>query len=471
MESKFNGYPSVGIDHMAAYVPGLYVDIQDFSTWRNLDANKLKLGLGIHKMSVPDTDEDASTMGAEAILKLLIQSNTDPSSIGRIYLGTESALDGSKPTATYILNMLEMYFGEGVMRQCDVVDLTFACIGAVDALQNCLDWIRINPDQKAIVVASDHAKYSFHSPGEYTQGAGAVAMLLTANPGLISFGNQWGISTEAVHDFFKPLRRYSSGIFNGQMANIDQDDYTPGNRFVYFHTSTPVYDGPYSNECYQNRMTDAFDHFCRLAEKDASIIDKWDRLVFHLPYAFHAKRVFHPVFVKYLQYSGKFDSFCEEYEMEPISLYQDSPAFYRSVNASIEYKKFVEKKISKGQSASSEIGNLYTGSIFMSLMSTLEADLKEGIDLTDAGFGFFAYGSGSKSKVFQGEVKIMWKDRVEKFDLQSILEKRQAIGKETYAALHTETQEKALYEGSRIFRRTYRPGEGHMKHAIFYDMV
>ena len=36
---------------------------------------------------------------------------------------------------------------------------------------------------------------------------------------------------------------------------------------------------------------------------------------------------------------------------------------------------------------------------FMALMSTLESDLQEGTDLTGKRIGFFAYGSGSKSKV------------------------------------------------------------------------
>ena len=35
-------------------------------------------------------------------------------------------------------------------KNCDVVDLTFACIGGIDAVENCLDWIKINPEKKAV---------------------------------------------------------------------------------------------------------------------------------------------------------------------------------------------------------------------------------------------------------------------------------------------------------------------------------
>jgi hydroxymethylglutaryl-CoA synthase len=38
-------------------------------------------------------------------------------------------------------------------------------------MQNCLDFIRLNPTKKAIV-ATDFAKYDLNSTGEYTQGAG-----------------------------------------------------------------------------------------------------------------------------------------------------------------------------------------------------------------------------------------------------------------------------------------------------------
>jgi len=76
---------------------------------------------------------------------------------------------------------------------CDVVDLTFACIGAVDALHNCLDYIRLNPTKKAIVIATDNAKYDINSTGEYTQGAGSIAMLITSNPNILSFSNEVGV--------------------------------------------------------------------------------------------------------------------------------------------------------------------------------------------------------------------------------------------------------------------------------------
>jgi hydroxymethylglutaryl-CoA synthase len=53
---------------------------------------------------------------------------------------------------------------EKTLSECDVVDFTFACIGVV-AMQNCIDFITLNPDKKAIVVTTDFAKYDLNSTG------------------------------------------------------------------------------------------------------------------------------------------------------------------------------------------------------------------------------------------------------------------------------------------------------------------
>ena len=105
---------------------------------------------------------------------LFIKNKINPSEIGRIYMGTESALDSSKPSATYATDLVEQYlekdFGKRCLKNCDITDMTFACIGGVDALQNSVDWISSNRGKKAIVVCSDLSKYSLNSTGEYTQG-------------------------------------------------------------------------------------------------------------------------------------------------------------------------------------------------------------------------------------------------------------------------------------------------------------
>ena len=121
---------SVGIDDIAIHFPRLYMDMRDFAEMRKANYDKLNKGLGLKAMSIPDVHEDTATMGAMAVMRLIDRNGLDPNKIGRMYLGTESALDGAKPTATYIVDMLTQRYseryGDDCFQNCDVVDMTFA---------------------------------------------------------------------------------------------------------------------------------------------------------------------------------------------------------------------------------------------------------------------------------------------------------------------------------------------------------
>lgn len=463
--------PPIGIDDMSAYIPHLYFPIAALAETRDLEYAKLNRGLGLEAMSITDAHEDAATMAANAVLELILKNDLDPQRIGRIYLGTESALDGAKPTATYTLDMLNAYFapqyGPDCLLNCDVVDLTFACVGAVDALQNTLDWVRAGTDRIGIVVASDIARYELGSGGEYTQGAGAIALLVKENPRLLSIGQHWGVATRPVHDFFKPLRQVTRAeiirevlqLFEGEhvdvealaeqlSAGIEVKGILDANEAVLnLHKSTPVFDGPYSNDCYQQRIGEALAHYLKQSgsSQKLPIIDQWDRLVFHLPYAFQARRMFSEIYADTLQQRGEWTSWLAANDLsEPEAEQFDSEAAYqkakarllRAVTKTADYRDFVREKIEKGERASSLMGNLYAGSLFLSLMSTLSAGLAEDEELTGAQIGFFGYGSGSKSKVFVGEVQADWRKMTTRFRLFERLAQRQAVDYETYEQLH-----------------------------------
>ena len=201
---------NVGIDAIDYYIPNLFVDMKDLSLARDIPYEKLSQGLGLKKMSIPDSNEDTASLAANALLKLITTNKINPSEIGRIYLGTETGLDSSKPISSYVIEIVEDLlsdkFGNRCFKNCDIVDLTFACIGGVDALENCIDWVKGGDQRKAIVIATDIAKYHIGSTGEYTQGAGAISLLITENPNIISISNIWGVASKGIGDFFKPRR-------------------------------------------------------------------------------------------------------------------------------------------------------------------------------------------------------------------------------------------------------------------------
>ncbi|TXF88204.1 hydroxymethylglutaryl-CoA synthase family protein [Neolewinella aurantiaca] len=463
----------VGIDDLSVYVPQLYFPIEDLAAARNLSYPKLSKGLGLQQMAIADAREDAATMAANAVLDLMHKNDLDPNDIGRLYLGTESALDGAKPTATYVLEMLQDHFsdshGGNCFLNCDVVDLTFACIGAVDALQNSLEWAAAKDGRIGIVVASDEAKYEMNSPGEYTQGAGAVAMIVKQNPRLLAIDPDFGVATRPAHDFFKPNRKVTKREIINEVLNLLPD--TSAEDFdvdgligklsegldcngvldcnendLYLHKVTPVFDGPYSNEAYQARIREALqDYRRRSGKKEGELLTDFSHLVFHLPYAFQARRMFSEIFMEELKANGGWVDFILKNELEVPCADDYSEReeyltkctdFLRLVTKSEDYKAFVNERIAPGEWASSRVGNLYAGSVFLSLMSTLEALTQDAKNVEGQSICVFAYGSGSKSKVFGATLQAGWKEVAQQFDLELRLDQRQAIDYAAYEQLH-----------------------------------
>ena len=506
----------VGIDDISIYFPKLHFEIEAFAAYRNMDFSKLNKGLGLESMSIPDVHEDAATMGANACLRLLERNQLSPKDIGRIYLGTESALDGAKPTATYIVEMLEQKYGAGSFGHCDITDITFACIGGIDAMHNTLDWVARGGEEEnrqGIVVFSDDAKYSLNSPGEYTQGAGAGAALIKQNPRLMEIEDTWGVSTHPAHDFFKPKRKttlknmiqeildlakeagtsFDDGLANKIVHTIPASSKKDTPLFeengVTIHKDTPVFDGQLSNRCYTDAVKNAFIDFKTNAIKrgrfsadtDDIITEQWSRIVVHLPYAFQGKRMFPDVFMmdrKNTQVGDAIinkigeDPSADKTKMASLSASEQEKVkngYRRLISKTEEYQKFTADKIEKTQKASGLVGNQYTASIFLALMSTLEIDFNEGSDLNDKKIGFCAYGSGAKSKVFQGVVQKNWTAIAKRFNLFARLEERTAINASTYEALHRGYQLESVVKPSGEFILKSIGGsdvlEGHRKYT------
>jgi hydroxymethylglutaryl-CoA synthase len=351
----------------------------------------------------------------------------------------------------------------------------------VDALQNTLDWVaRGGPEQDriGIVVFSDNAKYDLHSTGEYTQGAGGGAMLVRHDPRLLAIPDAWGVSTTPVHDFFKPRReiavrdllddvlalageagaRLPADLAARMLAALptsslaDRGVFAHGHQALSLHKDTPVFDGPLSNRCYRDAVKEAFvDHRDKAtalghfdAERDGILTERWARIICHLPYAFQGKRMFPDVFRYDRRGLDVWDAIVDQIGPEPRPAnFADGPSFERAsdqyrraISKTPQFREFVATRIEKGQRASSLVGNQYTGSIFLSLMSTLEADLADGTDLTGQHIGLAAYGSGAKAKVFTGVVQPGWAAVARQFRLFDRLRARTALTTAQYEALH-----------------------------------
>ena len=428
----------VGIDDLAIYVPKLYIDYKDFAEARGIDPQKLEYGIGIKKMALVDANQDPACMAANACLRVMKKNDLNPQDIGRIYVATESSLDESKAMNSFVIGMLEQVYGEDSLEHAGGIECKFACVSGSYALYDNANWIRAgeNNEKFAIVIVSDIAKYDIGSAGEYTQGAGAVALLIKDNPRLLAFDDK--VTSTIIkneYDFYRP-----------------------------FGKVTPLVNGIYSNLLYLIQVRKALEAYKEKAIKlgfiklkeDESIIDHIDYINVHLPYRRMGEKALAYLLRHEWRHLPRWKDMIAQIKLnEPIpkdprgtieSLIADTEfmkadeKFRREFMKTSYYKEIFNKKMSSSLEASTLIGNLYTASMYMGLRSLVEFENNKGIDLYNKRVGFGSYGSGSSAMVFSGVFQEEYKEIANKMDLDKEIGSRTKISIDDYEKLHNNTK-------------------------------
>jgi hydroxymethylglutaryl-CoA synthase len=433
---------SVGIDDLAIYVPKLYLDYKDFAEARGIDPQKLEYGIGVRKMAMVDTNQDSACMAANACLKLMQRNRLQPEDIGRVYVATESSIDESKAMNSFVVGMLEQIYGDSSFEHAGGIECKFACVSGSYALYDNANWIRAqeNNNQAAIVVVSDIAKYDVGSTGEYTQGAGAVAMLVKENPRVLAFDTKVTSTTiKNEYDFYRPCGR-----------------------------ETPLVNGTYSNLLYLIQVRKAFDSYKEKAIRTGlirindgeSVTDHIDLFAVHLPY----RRMGEKALAYLLRHEWrtlprwhlviKEIGFPEPVPRDPRgtieSILSDTvfmkadELFRKSFMQTSFYNEVYEKKLSSSLEASGIIGNLYTASMYMGLRSLLEFEYKKKHDIEGKRVGFGSYGSGSSAMVFSGVIQAGYKEIVKDMNLEEEIGDRKKLSMDQYHSLRE--NERTLHE-------------------------
>lgn len=236
-----------GIDAISFYSSRYFLDLKTLAEARGQDFNKYYVGLGQERMAIPPPDEDIVTMAANAALPLI--EGQDMSGLELLLFATESGIDQSKAGGIFVHGLLDL------PKRCRVVELKEACYGATAGLQMALAMVQRNPGTKALVIGTDIARYELGSPGEPTQGCGAVAMMITANPRLMAIDPEAGLFTDDVMDFWRPNYRdqavvdgkYSTRVYLGalletwkQYAERSGRGYGDIHRFCYHLPFTKI---------------------------------------------------------------------------------------------------------------------------------------------------------------------------------------------------------------------------------------
>lgn len=201
---------NIGIDKIGFYTPHLYVDMNKLAVARNVEPEKFTIGIGQEKMALAPKTQDAATLAANAALPILDEN--DREKIDFVIFGTESGIDHSKSAAVYVHRLLD------INPYARSIELKQACYGATAAIQMAKGHIALSPESKVLVLGADIARYGLNTPGESTQGAGAVALVISKNPKLLALEEESAYLTEDIMDFWRPV--YSDTAFvDGKFSN------------------------------------------------------------------------------------------------------------------------------------------------------------------------------------------------------------------------------------------------------------
>jgi len=348
----------VGIDKIGFYTSGMYVDMAELATARGEDPNKYLIGIGQSKQAVIPPTQDVVTMAANAAEQILTPALK--AEIGMVLFGTESGIDNSKATAVYLAHLLDL------PQNTRAIELKQACYGATAGLQLAADYVRVHPQAKVLVIGADIARYGLRTAGEVTQGGGAVAMLVTADPTILALDDVSSYHTEDVMDFWRPTYRTEALV-----------------------------DGKYSTNVYLDFFKKVWADYQQQTQR--SIAD-FAAFAFHLPFTKMGRKGLRQI------------------------LPEATPEQQASLTAAFE----------ASQEDNRNVGNLYTGSLYLSFLSLL----RHGQLTANDRIGFFSYGSGAEGEFFSGVLQPNFRDGFDEEKLAQQLADRQRVSVPEYEQIY-----------------------------------
>lgn len=352
----------IGIDKIGFYSPHLYVDMNKLAVARDVEPAKFTIGIGQEEMALAPITQDAVTLAANAALNIL--DDADKEQIDLVIFGTETGIDHSKSAAVYVHELL------GLQPYARSIETKQACYAATGGIQMAKGHIALNPDSKVLVLGSDVARYGLNTSGEATQGAGAVAMLISKDPQIMTLEQDSSYMTDDIMDFWRPI-----------------------------YSDTAFVDGKFSNEQYILFFNKVWEHY---KKKTGRTLDDFEAISYHLPYTKMGLKALRTIL----------DEGTEATQERLQENYQVSTGYNRIV------------------------GNIYTGSLYLSLLSLLEKH--KGIE-AGSRIGLYSYGSGAVGEFFSGILQPNYKDALKLTNHQEMLANRKEVSVLEYEEIFEET--------------------------------
>lgn len=247
----------VGIESIGIHFPPLYMTMEELSALRHMDPDKYLVGLGCNKMALCPEGYSIVDLATKAAERALARWKGKLEDIAIIAVGTESALDMSRPLSAWVAEKLGLH---GMIRSYEV---KHACYGGTLAVRQAVEWKMsgIAPNKAALVIAADISLYGVGEPSEPTQGSGAVAMIinqpLLAEIEAISY--PW---SKPAFDFWRPIGR-----------------------------AHPLVEGQFSLHCYKEAALACFRAL--IGKQDPTrVLNQYRALCFHTPFPKMVKKAF-----------------------------------------------------------------------------------------------------------------------------------------------------------------------------------
>lgn len=449
---------NVGIHAIELIFPAQYVDQKELEEYDGVSSGKYTIGLGQQKMGFCTDREDIHSLCLTVVNRLMERHRLQPSDIGRLEVGTETIIDKSKSVKSVLMQLFEPY---GVT-DIEGIDTTNACYGGTAALFNAISWVESSAynGRYALVVAGDIAVYAKGS-ARPTGGAGAVAILVGPNAPLVFDRGVRGTHIKHAYDFYKP-------------------DLT---------SEYPTVDGKLSIQCYISALDKCYQLYCKnVAKKHQQHVDLnyFDAVLFHSP------------FCKLVQKSLARIAL-NDYLQTPISerseKYPGLEAFNNTVLEESYFDRDVEKaflafskdifnkKTSPSLLIPSQVGNMYTPSVYSGLVSFLIS--RKSQELAGNKIGLFSYGSGLAATFFsitisKDPAQLVALDKLinNLAHIKPLLERREKLSPEKFEAcleLRQKNCHKAPYEPSgsleNLFPGTYYLVKVDEAYRRFYERI
>jgi hydroxymethylglutaryl-CoA synthase len=434
-----------GIDGIEIWTGKLQLDLAEtFAPAQGDDPGKYTKGLGLHESSLPDVYEDIVTMGANASKRLLERKDLSLEDIGRIDVATESAFDKSKPASTYVAGCLEQVF-DGNLHHANKGERKFACVSGTQAVDDAYNWVRAgrNQDRKALVIATDTALYERDDPGEATQGAGAVAMLIDENPDVLAFSDPQGFGSADETDFLKPNQQF------------------------------PSVDGKRSMQVYLARMREAMEDFERNGGDTHP--DNFALIPFHTPFPGMVRRAAALGYRHCIRGTEIEEEIADEIGRQPREeAFDDHESFLEAqkeytekLTETSEYSTWYDETIEPTLSISRQVGNWYTGSVHIARASGLIEAMETDREITGQQLLVASYGSGAQAEIHAETVQPGWKDEISQLNIFEQIDSRTDISFEEYEEIHkshthdetTDLEPRTTPDGEFVFDAWGRMGE------------